>query len=307
MNTTQSPDPNKIGISYSGGGPLLVVELGIAKAFVKSGIKPAVISGASAGSIAGAAHALDIDTGKGIDLTIAQIGHMSNATLKLDPGDFVLRLLREGAHLEAVGDNGPAAGLIANVLQELLAVRDLTLGAFGKPLQNGQATPGLEVVATDVIAQEAFWFSPEASLETALVASSAIPGVFPWVSFTAADGTTKSLVDGGVVENQPLQRLVDLGCGRIYVCTVGAGPVQTPPANLIDNAMRNINISMHACSKTEEAFLRSQLSADCRVIHIHPETTTALVDFNFTPQLVQQVVDEACQLTLDWLKTDPQT
>jgi hypothetical protein len=71
--------------------------------------------------------------------------------------------------------------------------------------------------------------------------------------------------------------------------------------------MRNINVSIHASSKIEEAFLRSQLPTDCRVIHIHPEVTTPLMDFNFTPALVQQVVDQACQLTLDWLKTDPQT
>src|SRR5205085_6438094 len=154
MTSTPTPDPNKIGISYSGGGPLLVVELGIARAFVQSGIKPAVITGASAGSIAGTAHALDVDAGKGIDLTVAEVGHMTNATLKLDPGDFAFRLLREGTHLQAVGDNGPAAGLVANVLQQMLGVRDLTLGQFGQALgQAGQATPSVQVVATDIVAQ----------------------------------------------------------------------------------------------------------------------------------------------------------
>jgi NTE family protein len=308
MTTTPTPDPNKIGISYSGGGPLLVVELGIARAFVQSGIKPAVITGASAGSIAGAAHALDVDTGRGIDLTIAEVGHLSNATLKLDAGDFALRLLHEGTHLKAIGDNQPAAGLIADVLRQMLGVGDLVLGAFGQPLvPNGSPTPDLEVVATDIVAQDAYWFAPDASLETALVASSAIPRIFPWVDYPAAGGSTRYLVDGGVVENQPLQHLVDLGCGRIYACAVGAGPRQTEPTNLIDNVLRSINVSMHAASKTEEAFLRSKLPSDCRVIHIHPEVTTPLVVFNFTPALVQQVVDEACQLTLDWLKTDPQT
>ncbi|MBV9354232.1 MAG: patatin-like phospholipase family protein, partial [Chloroflexi bacterium] len=186
--TTTEPDPSKIGVSYSGGGPLLIVELGIARAFVLAGIKPAIITGASAGSIAGAAHALDIDTGKGIDLTVAAVGHMSNAALKLDAGDFALRLLHEGTHLEAIGDNTPAAGFIADVLQQMLGVRDLTLGAFGHPLpRNGQATPDLEVVATDIVSQAGFWFPPDTSLETALVASSAIPGIFPWVELAGAD------------------------------------------------------------------------------------------------------------------------
>jgi predicted acylesterase/phospholipase RssA len=307
MTTTPTaPDPNKIGISYSGGGPLLIVELGIARAFVQSGIKPAVISGASAGSIAGAAHALDVDTGKGIELTVAEVGHMSNSTLRLDAGDFALRLVHEGAHLKAIGDNAPAAGLISGVLQQLLGVTDLTLGAFGQPLSNGQATPDLEVVATDLFAQTGFWFPAAANLSTAIITSSAVPGIFPWVSYPDPAGV-KYLVDGGVVENQPLERLADLGCGKIYACAVGAGPRSTEPTNLIDNVLRSINISIHACSKTEENLLRSQLPAGCRVIHIHPEITTEIVDFNFTPAFVNQVVDEACQLTLDWLKTDPQT
>jgi predicted acylesterase/phospholipase RssA len=233
---------------------------------------------------------------------------MSNATLKLDAGDFALRLLREGGHLKSIGDNAPAGDMVSNVILRLLGTSNLTIGAFGQPLgPDGHATSVLGVVATDIVAQEAYWFPPDAQLQPALVASSAIPGIFPWLDLVAADGTHRYLVDGGVVENQPLQRLADLGCGHIYACAVGAGPVSAPPQNLIENVLRSINVSMHACSKVEENFLRSQLPADCRVIHIHPEVTTALVDFNFTPALVKQVVDEACQLTLDWLKTNPQT
>jgi NTE family protein len=297
------PDPAKVGISYSGGGPLLAVELGIARAFVQSGIKPAVICGASAGSIAGAAHALDMHTGKGIDLAVAEVGHMTNASLKLDPGDFVLRLLREGMHLKAIGDNAPAADMISRVVTQLLGPGDLSIGAFGQPIgSDNHDTPLLEVVATDIMTREAYWFPPEARLQDALVASSAIPGIFPW---RTAD--TRTVVDGGVVENQPLRRLVDLGCGLIYACAVGSTPIPTPPQNLIENALRSINASMHASSKIEEEFLRSQLPEGCRVIHIHPETTIPLVDFNFTPALATAVVDEACDLTVKWLARDPQT
>jgi NTE family protein len=303
-----TPDPAKIGISYSGGGPLLAVELGIARAFVQSGIKPAVITGASAGAFAGTAHALDVDSGKGIDLAVAELGQMRNSTLMLDAGHFALRVLRERDHLKSVGDNAPAAGLISRVVTQLLGSGDLTMGAFGNPMgPTAQSTPPLEVVATDIVAEEGYWFPPSAKLQDALVASSAIPGIFPWLDFVAPDGSHRYLVDGGVVENQPLRRLAEMGCGRIYACAVGPGPVSTPPQNLIENVLRTINLSMHACSKIEEAFLRRDLPPECRVIHIHPEVTTALVDFNFTPALVKQVVDEACQLTLNWLKGDPQT
>src|SRR5437868_5929969 len=169
MTTTPvAPDPAKIGISYSGGGPLLVVELGIARAFVQFGIKPAVICGASAGAFAAAAHALDMDAGKGIDLAAAELGHMTNATLKLDAGDFALRLLREGGHLKAIGDNAPAAQMIANVVSQLVGKPDVTLGEFGQPLgPAGQVTPQVQVVATDLGEQHAYWFSPTGKLQDA--------------------------------------------------------------------------------------------------------------------------------------------
>ena len=90
-------------------------------------------------------------------------------------------------------------------------------------------------------------------------------------------------------------------------CAVGAGPAQSEPKNLIDNLLRSTNISMHACSKLEEESVRQEMPADCHVIHIHPEGTIQLADFNFTPQLAKQVVDEACQLTLTWLAGNPTT
>jgi NTE family protein len=300
-------DLNKIGISYSGGGPLLAVELGIARAFVQSNIRPAIISGASAGAIAGAAHAIDMYTGRGIDLAVEQLGRMTNATLQLDPGHFVVRLLRERTNLKSIGDNTRAGQLVGNVLNQLLQLQDLTLAAFGQPLGTNPApSPQLQVVATDLVSQDAYWFPGVASLREALIASSAIPAVFPWRTRATPTGTLY-LVDGGVVENQPLQSLMDQGCGRIYACSVGAGPLRTEPANLIDNLIRSFNVAMHSSSKVEEAYLRSQMPAGGRVIHIHPEVTTPLPDFNFTPELVNHVVDEACQLTLKWLAGDPVT
>jgi hypothetical protein len=95
---------------------------------------------------------------------------MSNATLKLDAGDFALRLIHEGTHLRSVGDNAPARDRSATCSSKMLSVQDLTLGAFGQPLpKGGKSSPSLQVVATDIVAQEGFRFPAEASLETALV------------------------------------------------------------------------------------------------------------------------------------------
>ncbi len=244
-------------------------------------------------------------SGKGIDRTVEQLGHMSNSSLRLDPGDFVFRLVREGAHLGAIGDNAPAAAIISGVVAQLLTRPALTLGDFGRPLVPGWPSAlVLQVVATDLIGEQPYWFGSDAPLQDALIASSAIPGIFPWRAQPTPSGPL-FLVDGGVVANQPLSKLADQGCGRIYACAVGASPGRSEPTNLIDNLLRSVNLTMHECSKLEEAALRQRMPSGGRVIHIHPEITTPLPDFDFTPALVNDVVNQSCQLTLDWLARDP--
>src|ERR1700682_6473636 len=74
-------DRKKIGSSYCGGGAMVLIELGIANAFVDLGIVPAVIAGASSGALAGAAHALDPVGGAGIRVAAALLGGGANRTL----------------------------------------------------------------------------------------------------------------------------------------------------------------------------------------------------------------------------------
>lgn len=304
---TVPADAAKIGISYSGGGPLLVIELGVARAFVKRGIRPDVLCGASAGALTATAHALDPVDGRGIDMAADLLGQqMSNRFLKLDLFDFASRAFRQITHLNAIGDNSPIAELIAGGIKNTFGIEQVTLGSFGKPLaEGGKATPRLMIVATDAQRGTSYWFEDGALLTDALIASSAIPGVFPWITHGTAAGEQVTLVDGGVVDNQPLSNLVEQGCGTIYACAVGTSGAAAVPTNLVQNFMQAVNLSMHQCTKLEENYVRTKLPQGGKILHIHPETTTPLTDFNFTPSLVQQVMDEATRLTLDWLDTNP--
>src|SRR3979411_733046 len=76
-------DRKKIGISYSGGGAMVLIELGIAQAFVDLGIGPAVSAGGRAGARGVAVLALDPVAGAGIRRAAAVIGGVSNRTLGL--------------------------------------------------------------------------------------------------------------------------------------------------------------------------------------------------------------------------------
>ncbi len=217
-------DRGKIGISYSGGGGLVLVELGIARAFVELGIVPAVIAGASAGALAGTAHALDVRKGTGIDMAVDVLGRVSNRFLGLDHLSVFERLISQRSRTTSLGDNHPIGQLVRDGFAQSLGLRNVTLGTF-----TGPDYPELMLVATDVTNGEALWFSAETPIEDALIASSAIPGVFPWRTMTK-EGTDVIVVDGGVVSNQPLSNLVDEGCGTIYACAVGpTGPL--PPTD----------------------------------------------------------------------------
>src|SRR5881398_1921251 len=83
---------DRVGISYSGGGALLLVELGIAQAFVELKIVPAAIAGVSAGAIAGAAHALDPVNGAGIKAAAEALLTLSDMKLGLTRGQMVLKV-----------------------------------------------------------------------------------------------------------------------------------------------------------------------------------------------------------------------
>jgi predicted acylesterase/phospholipase RssA len=297
---TPEVDPQKIGISYSGGGPLVIVELGIARAFVQKGIVPAAIAGASAGALAGFAHALDVRAGTGVALAAELLAHVSNALLGLDPFHVLGRLLVEREAIKSLGDNAVIGPLVREGLTRVMGLDGVTTRTFVPP-----AYPKLLIATTDVQRGTSVWFSDDTPaeavpVEEALIASSAIPGVFPW-RVERLGGADVLLADGGVVDNQPLSKLVEQGCGTLYACAVGPTAALPPPANGLDNAFRVTNLMTRQCTKLEEDYVRLKLGHRGRVYHIHPIVDFPIHEFDFSPGLIQQVMDDATAKTLDWL------
>ena len=287
---------DKIGISYSGGGALVVVELGIARAFVKLGIVPAVITGVSAGGLAGAAHALDPVGGRGIKLAADILAHVSNGSLGLTPFHVLGRLVVEREHITSLGDNATIGPLITAGLKRELGLDNVTIGYFKPPDR-----PVLMILATDIENKEGVWLPDPTPLEDAVIASSAIPGVFPWRTMTI-DGKQRLLADGGVVMNQPISNLVEQGCGTLYVCAVGSDAPFGPPRNALENAFRTINLAMHQAMKLEEAYVALKLGDNGVVHHIHPIINNLSGDnFDFQPGMIETVMADAEAQTIAWL------
>src|SRR5258708_7729606 len=110
--------PTKVGISYSGGGPQVLVELGCARAFVERGIRPSIIAGVSAGALAGTAHALDVVRGTGITLAANLLRHMSTRKLGLNWLHERWQLFRYLVKQKprSLGDNEPIGQMIEDAL-----------------------------------------------------------------------------------------------------------------------------------------------------------------------------------------------
>jgi predicted acylesterase/phospholipase RssA len=159
----------------------------------------------------------------------------------------------------------------------------------------------LMIAATNRLDGASYWFPDEVPVDQAILASAAIPGVFPWQEMTFSDGH-HLLVDGGVISNQPISRLVLHGCGTLFVCAVGyAGGRSPAPTNAWSNFLPCIDMTIHQASKLEEAYVRCRLGDQGLVHHIHPDVKTPISGYDFTPELINQVVEESRQLTADWL------
>jgi NTE family protein len=290
---TLDVDRGRVGISYSGGGPLLLVELGAAQAFVELGILPYAIAGVSAGAIAAAAHAIDPAGGAGIAAAAKGLARVDNHSLGLSVGQVLERAAWERTHLMSLGSNESIQGLLADAFRTLAGQDHLTFDHFGR-----DGRPVLIVKATDRRTALGYRFPGDADVADALVASSAIPGVFP--PKTIGD---RLFVDGGVVDNQPLSELALAGCGTIYSCAVGYdGELLSAPTNLVDNFMKAMSISLHAASRLEQDYVQLRLGEAGVIHHIHPPVIELPVSgFDFTPEVVAKVMRDARENTRAWI------
>ncbi|HEV8596900.1 MAG TPA: patatin-like phospholipase family protein [Candidatus Dormibacteraeota bacterium] len=121
----------------------------------------------------------------------------------------------------------------------------------------------LAVVATDLNAGKPAVFRSGA-LTPALLASTAIPGVFPMVNVNG-----RQHLDGGVIENTPLNTAVEDGAREILAISLMAGGEQEEtPAGFGELIARTLQLSLHHQMLTDFERLRGR----CRIVVICPVT-----------------------------------
>jgi NTE family protein len=198
-----------------GGGNLGAVQVGMLKALTERGVRPDVVVGCSAGALNGAAFCSEP--------TLNGLARLDQLWRELDGKDVLpsgwvptaVQLARRG---EAI--HGLTA--LERVVEGFLAVE-----AFD------ELTIPFQCVATALEEGREHWFTA-GPLRPALVASSAVPAIYPPVEI---DGVR--YIDGAVVNDIPLSRAVEVGARQIYVLHVGRFDRPRPvPRRPLDMALQ---------------------------------------------------------------------
>ncbi len=215
-----SPTP-KTAFVLAGGGSLGAVEVGMLHGLAAAGITPDVIVGSSAGAINGAYFAADPTTRgvEGLEQVWRRIRRRDIMPMGLR--ELLWLVLRGGQAAHMVEPTG-----LRRLLEQHLPYRTIE-----------QARVPLHIVATDQQLGTEVLISSGPVID-AVLASTAIPGVFPPVRI---DG--RELIDGGVCANTPIAAAIRLGARRLFVLPTGfACALKRPPTTPIAQALHALSL-----------------------------------------------------------------
>ena len=204
----------------SGGGSLGAVQVGMLQALTARGVEPDLLVGTSAGAI-NAAYVAGHGAGA------SSLDGLAALWARLRRRDvFPFQPARLGAAVL-----GWAPSLCANAPLRRLIGDHLTFDRLEESM-----IP-LYVVATDVASGQEVLLSDGNAVD-AVLASSAIPAVFPSIRIAGRD-----LIDGGVADNAAVSQAVTLGADIVYVLPSGhACALQQAPVTPVASALRALTL-----------------------------------------------------------------
>ncbi len=254
-------EPPRTAFVLSGGGNQGVAQVGMLRAVLERGIEPDVVIGTSAGALNGAAVAYSPNlTG------VAQLDRVWTSLTSADvfPGSRLSRawnvvrretFLFESTGLDALVDRATPARSFADL-----------------------SVP-LRVIATDLDSGDEVVFA-RGPLKPALLASAALPGVFPIVEHEG-----RRLVDGGVVDSVPLWHALSGPVDRVFVFNVSAGAADREERSALDVVMTSF---MHSRSQRFELEMRTVPPRVQVIVLPRPPDPRELFDFSGGRELIDQ-------------------
>jgi NTE family protein len=271
----EAHDP-MIAFVFSGGGSLGAVQVGMLQALVEAGIRPDLCVGSSVGALNAAWLARNPKTDAG-RLAHIWAGIRREDVFPASPMQLGLALLARRQYLVS------PQGLLRLLEQSL-----------GRP-RIERLPVRLAIVTTDVNSGQKVVLTRGEAIP-ALMASCAIPGVFPPVRVGS-----RHLMDGGVADNTAMSVAADLGADVIYVLPSGyACALDRPPTTALGMVLHALTLVTHDRLVTEAESLGNHVE-----LHIAPPLCPLNVspaDFAHSPELI----DRAYLATRRWLKSRDQ-
>jgi NTE family protein len=262
-------DLRKTAFVLSGGASLGAVQTGMLRALYERGVAPDLIVGTSVGALNGsyiASRPAIPDTAEQLADVWRSVSRWNVFPLNPLTGFFGFF----GARDHLVSDRG---------LRKLVA-ENLELG-----LLEDSPVP-LHVITTDLLSGRELRLSRGDALE-AVIASAAIPGVFPAVE---RDG--RLLIDGGVANNAPIVDAIELGAERIYVLPTGnACDLPEPPRGAVAMLLHAMSLLVMRRLLVEVEMLRDR--AELIVLPPPCPLTIAPIDFSHADELIRRGYEDA--------------
>jgi NTE family protein len=272
-HTNGRPDtwPRPLAFALSGGGSWGASQVGMLRALTEAGIRPDLVVGTSVGALNGAvvsAHPDDAadrldEVWRAIDQATVFGGSRRRAVVTF--------LRSRGSHLS---EPDSLQRLVASHLP-VTEIEDLRLP--------------LSIVVTDATTGEVVLLN-RGRADRALMASTAIPGIFPSVPI---DG--REFIDGGVAANVPIRPALRTGAATVVVLDATpnqiARPSNRPVGRLLNTA--SLMLRSQAAADTED------LAPDRLVVRLPRATPDGYGSFNFNG--TADLIDRGHRLTTDFL------
>jgi NTE family protein len=251
-----------VAFVLSGGASLGSIQVGMLRALAERDIRPEMIVGTSVGAVNGGFLASRPFVPETVDeLAELWLGMSRGRVFPVEPFTGLLGFL--GARKNLV-PAGPLRRLISRYA-ECERLEDL-------PTE-------LHVIACDILNGQEVRLS-EGPFVDAVMASAAIPGVFPPIEW---DG--RLLVDGGVLNNTPIAHALELGADDIYVMSA-AGPCELdePPRGALGMIVQATTLMVAHRFADEAAALSGR--SDVTVIPPPCPIHVSPIDFRHTRELI---------------------
>jgi NTE family protein len=255
-----------------GGGSLGAVQVGMLRALLELDIRPDFVVGTSIGSLNGAYLAGHLDRDGVESLSDLWSSVRRADVFRINVRSLLGAVMGHRDHLfEALG------------LRAIIERADLGFARLE------EAPIPVHAVATDLVSATPVVIS-EGDTVDALLASSAIPGIFPPVNIGG-----RVLVDGGVLANLPVFQAIELGATRVFVLPAMASESVIAPNGALDLMQRSMLVATSALTTSDLVRV-----ADSAEVHMLPVPATAqgsIFDFGETRALI----DDAYLSSSAWL------